>query len=192
MNFERLKQRIMGSVRSIVRRGTITVSGDEIQTQTFEDTARTAEYLQPYGLHARPPAGSRGLILAVGADTAVPVAIMCAPSGEPDVEVGEVALWHTSGSRVVLRNDGSIELTPADGQVVKLGGEAATLAVARETDPTSTPALDDLHAVLAGWTPVATDGGAALKTALATWLTTYASTAGDGTIAAGGEGATAT
>jgi len=86
---------------------------------------------------------------------------------------GETAIFASDGGAIIiLRVDGSIEIT---GATVKIGDDGAvTLA--------KSLAITDLQTAITGWTPVANDGGAALKTALTTWLgTNYATTKAKGT-----------
>jgi len=86
---------------------------------------------------------------------------------------GETAVFASDGTAIIfIRKDGSIEVT---GTTVKIGdGGAEFLAKAL--------AISDLQSAITGWTPVANDGGAALKTALTTWLgNNYATTKAKGT-----------
>lgn len=195
----KLERRIKAKLRSIARRGTlakITTDGDRqtVQTKGLADDVRDdVEYFEPYGFTSGAPAGSECVILNIGADTAHGVAIMAGGREYrlAGVGEGEVALYHRDGAAVVLRNDGSVEVYGSQGQPVRLGpaGGPPHLAVARATDPVTIPSLTVLQAAIAGWAPVAADGGAALKTALAAWL---AADVQDGTIEAGGEGSEST
>jgi hypothetical protein len=63
--------------------------------------------------------------------------------------------------RIVIGEDGGLQ-SHFTSTEVKLGGAAATQAAAMKSD------LDALHTALASWTPVAGDGGAALKAILTT------------------------
>ncbi len=90
-----------------------------------------------------------------------------------DLADGETAIFASDGSAIIfLRKDGTIEIT---GGTVKIGdGSAVFLAKAS--------AISDLQTAINGWTPVANDGGAALKTALTTWISTsYGTTKAKGT-----------
>lgn len=173
--------------------GSITSgSGQAIQANsTADDTDDDVELFESYGFTSVPPGGSEGLVLRVGGERANSIAICFGDRNSrfSDLAAGEVAVYNSAGCSVVLRADGNIEVTPGDGGVVQLGGPTATLAVARETDPVVIPSLLVLQTAINSWVPVAGDGGAALKTALAAWLVGEVN---DGTIEAGGEGATST
>lgn len=73
-----------------------------------------------------------------------------------------------SASALRVGYDGGNRLIEVTASMVKLGLDATQfVALAGLSDQ-----VQALKAVLSGWTPVANDGGAALKTALATWLST--------------------
>lgn len=48
---------------------------------------------------------------------------------------GNINIYNTSGASATITPDGNIVLTPADGKKVLLGGDDATLAATRQTDP---------------------------------------------------------
>lgn len=83
----------------------------------------------------------------------------------PGVYPSGDALDDADGTNVVLGKDGStaakIEITPS---LVKLGGGDQFAAMANKVKAW----FDAFNAAVSGWTPVANDGGAALKTALST------------------------
>lgn len=87
---------------------------------------------------------------------------------------GETAIFASEGGAIiVLRVDGTIEIT---GGTVKIGDSGAVVLAKAQ-------AISDLQTVFNAWVPVPNDGGAALKTALATWIanSTYATTKAKGT-----------
>lgn len=140
----KIQRKVMARVRSIVRRGVISNSDSSGQGQTFQtklladDVADGVEHMEPYGFTSHPPNGSEGLVFAVGGERAHAVGINFGDrSGRlTDLEEGEVAMYHPSGSSIIMRNDGSIEAVAAPGQTVNMGGvPPAALAVARMTDP---------------------------------------------------------
>lgn len=143
-----MTREIRGRVRGLIRRstlGTLNVAG-QLQTMqaktTADDVDDDVELFEPYGFTSGPPAGSEGLVLRVGGERGHSVALAFGkrstrPSG---VLQGEVSVYHESGAHVTLRTDGSIEVYPANGQAVKLGGEGG-LPVARQTDPVG-PSVD--------------------------------------------------
>lgn len=194
----RMTAGLRGRVRGMIRRaaiGTLNVTG-KLQTlqvkSTADDVDDAVELFEQYGFTSGPPAGSEGLVLRVGGERAHSVAIAFGnrstrPAG---IEQGEVAVYHQGGAHVTMRNDGSIEVFPAPGQKVKLGGEGGP-AVARATDPI---ALDS--AMMAWLTAVdqllfndEAPGGPVVTIA---HVPPVAPPLGLGTITAGGQGSTST
>ena len=87
---------------------------------------------------------------------------------------GETAIFASEGGAIIIRRvDGTIEIT---GGTVKIGDSGAVVLAKAQ-------AISDLQTVFNAWVPVPNDGGAALKTALATWIanSTYATTKAKGT-----------
>jgi phage baseplate assembly protein V len=81
--------------------------------------------VQEYGFTSVPEAGAEAIVLALGGDRANLVAIAVddrryRPTG---LAAGETVLYSKFGQRVWLKADGSIELTPAAGQPVKVNGD---------------------------------------------------------------------
>ena len=196
----RLVRSVSSRVRSLARRSVLMRDSTNARAQanTLADSEDDDfEIFESYGLAAGYPRGSVGVVLRIGGERAQSIGLAYNPrNGRPsDLATGDVALWTDQGVRVLLERNGNVVITPGPGGVVQLGGETAQLAVARETDPTDTPALTQLAAILLAWTPVPTDSGAALKAALTPWLAQYtapANPAGAGTITRGGQGSTST
>lgn len=148
-------------VQGMIRRFTLgratqgTADTVRVNGTTFGESATEAEHLQTYGLASVPPSGSEGVYLKqIGA-------VICLDSrgNRPALNAGEVAIYCEHGQVVHLKGDGSIQLTAASGQDVSIGSGAALGDF-----------LTALHSAIVAWTPTSQDGGAALKTALATWL----------------------
>lgn len=68
------------------------------------------------------------------------------------------------GAGIVIGKEGSDEQIRIQSGLVQVGASAAVALVKNQ-------AIVDLQSAINGWTPVSNDGGAALKTALTTWLT---------------------
>lgn len=117
-------------IRSMVSRGVVGKSDDSQETQTV-DVAQWAgvdrtgvEVLQPFGVASHAPENGLVLLLAVGGDQGDLVAL---PVGAPgsrlgNLAEGEVALYTTDGSRVLIRADGAIEVTSSKSVDVKVPG----------------------------------------------------------------------
>lgn len=140
----KVQAEVGGRLRGMIRRGILgaVMPGPGVSAQvksTFGDLDDEVEVFQQYGFYSIPNGGAECVLLRAGGAREHTIAILpgdrtTAPAG---VAPGEVAVYHPSGSQIVMRTDGSIEATPAPGQVVKLGGPDAVLPVARQTDPIS-------------------------------------------------------
>lgn len=194
-------------IDSMIRATTISGAGGTVAlranaTPSGLETHEDVEVLEPHGFASVPPDGSTGVLLCAGGDVAHPILF---GAGDRSVRIqglatGEVAIFignsSGDGARVVCRNDGTIEVQPGPGAVVRMGAAAPApaLAVARTTDAVTvtTAALATLQSDIASWVPLAGDGGLALQTALATFLAIPVPAAGTGTITGGGTGSIST
>jgi hypothetical protein len=139
----KLERRLRARIRGIVRRAVIgnlnTDTGFQtVQAKTLADDVRDdVELFEPYGFTSSPPAGSEALVFSVGGDGSHLVALAAGSrTVRLAVGAGEVAVYNEAGASIVLRDDGSIEVFPAAGQVVRLGGPGGE-PVARVTDGVS-------------------------------------------------------
>lgn len=188
-----------GRLTAVDASGTSTRVG--VKVSVFE-AHEAVELLEPYGFTSSPPVGGKVILLCPSGDGGHPIALLAGDpstrlsglgSGDVAIHVGAGAGGGT-GARIVLRANGAIDVNPGPAAVVNVtpSGAAAPLPVARATDPVAvtSPALLELKNAIEGWAPVPNDGGAALKTALGTFLGLSDSVvvAGSGTITAGGTG----
>lgn len=143
-------------------RATVSLRADEERADI--------EVLEPYGFTSAPPAGAEGLALQVGGDAAhhVVLALGSRTVRLQALATGEVAMYSQEGQSILLKVNGDVVVTPKAGRHILLGGDGATAAVALATLVQGR--LDALMTAINAWAPVAMDGGAALKLALATWL----------------------
>ncbi len=125
-----------------------------------DETIDGAEHHQPYGFTSVPLPGAEAVVVFPNGDRSHPLAISVSDrrhrptGGQP----GEVTVYNSNGARVILKADGTIEVRSASGS-------AAALATKAD--------LDNLKSAIQGWTPVANDGGAALKAALTALFATW-------------------
>lgn len=171
-----------------------------------DETDVDIEAITPHGFTSRPAAGAEAITFAVGGNPSHRVAFLfdrrTRLSG--DLAEGEAALHiGLTDQLVALRADGSIEIQAAadvgssvvlkpNGDVVILPGPGGKVYLAQDGAPkhvalaeTITARLDALVTAINAWTPVAMDGGAALKIALTTWLGGSNACAADNTYAKG-------
>jgi len=189
---------LLRRARGVVRRATMLVHDNaggvaRVQAElTKDEVVDRIEMIQPIGISSRPAAGAEMIVLAVSGNpdnlVAIPWVRGQRLTGE-DLAEGEVALFigqrgqavhlkadgsvevrsaDAVGSSVVLKASGDVVVTPGAGSKVYLGADGALDAVA--LGPAVKARLDGLKTAIAGWVPVAQDGGAALKAALADWL----------------------
>ena len=119
-------------VRGIVQRGVVTSTNDNGGIQTADVTVMRdhrrsgVEVYQPWGLASNAPGGGVTLLLAVGGDQGDMVAL---PVGNPanrmgKLKSGEVALYSSDGSRVLIKPDGTIDVVATKGCKVRVKDQA--------------------------------------------------------------------
>jgi phage baseplate assembly protein V len=120
------------------------------------------ERIQNYGMSSNPPVDSEAVAVCVGGSKDHTV-VLAADSGAYRVTglaTGEVVVYSQFGQEILLKTDGSVEITAPAG--VTVGSGTSPVALASEVDEL----WGDLYKLFAtDWIPVAQDGGAALKTA---------------------------
>lgn len=146
-----------------LQRAQVTCNADEI--------SEGVEVLTPPGLSSRPAAGAEVVVLSIGGNPSNRVALVVDRANRlaGTLAEGEAALFvGNAGQLVRLKANGDIVITPKSGQNVYIGDALAVThaAVAEQVQAR----LDGLKTAISAWVVVPNDGGAALKTALATWL----------------------
>lgn len=133
----KLEHRVMSRVRGIVRRAVLrSLSESGVQLLTVDTYAgrRTVEYVQHYGFASKPLAGAEAIV--VGDATMFAVACDDASLRPDDLAPGESAQYgKNTGQRITCKADGSVEIEPMAGQVLKIGANATkALALAEDVD----------------------------------------------------------
>ncbi len=199
-----LMRPLNGRTKGLLRRatlGTLKTSTllQSIQAGTLKDDEDDGvELFEPYGFTSGPPAGSEGLILRMGGERAGSIGIMFGNrTFRLQVVQGEVALYDDQGASIILKRDGNIPQTPGPGGTVQLGGDAAVLAVARETDPTAsdtsmTAWIVGVQATLVAMAALFNAAAGPMLSAPGTITTVPAPPSDFGIIASGGTGSTST
>ncbi len=153
-------------IANAIARAVVHLADDSTKLQLLQvgaladETIDGAEHHQPYGFSSVPLAGAEAVLVFPNGDRGHPLAIAVSDrryrptGGQP----GEVTLYTNGTPRLILKANGTIEARSASGTAVRLG---------------TIPDLDNLKSAIQGWTPVAGDGGAALKTALTTLFGTW-------------------
>ncbi|WGK68370.1 hypothetical protein P0082_07730 [Candidatus Haliotispira prima] len=126
--------------------------GDAVEVETIYGRGYELAELKPYGLASKPESG-KGLCLFVGGDTRSPVLLpLDNREGQPELEDGEVALYHSAGHCVVLRQDGTLEVGGTDN-----GGLIKWQELQTQLDKVNT-FLQTLQQVLGALPPVSEPG----------------------------------
>lgn len=123
MSLDAVVEKIMGRVRLMVGRCVILASkyNDGELLADVELVAgekrRGIEFLQQFGFSSRPKGDVEGVALFIGGSRDNGVVI--ATRGEcPELKEGEVKIHSAFGSSLLLKDDGSIVITPATGKNV--------------------------------------------------------------------------
>lgn len=161
---------------NMVVRGVVQLANDAGMLQLlqvgalFGESIDNVEHFQPYGFSSTPLEGAEAIIVFPAGDRSHPIAI-----GTPDRryrptggQPGDVNLYHSSGSKVTLMQNGDIQITPAPGQQVLAGGSPVQLALKSDVDALAHYVDNTL--VLA----VSTTGTATAQSGTATVATTTA------------------
>lgn len=105
-------------LRLIADRAVVTMVTDSLQRQGLQlkvladETADDVERFQNYGHTSVPPAGSEAIVLGIGGARAGLVAIAVEDKSvrPKDLGAGDNCLYHLEGHRIILRQDGLLEL----------------------------------------------------------------------------------
>jgi len=128
---QRMIRPLKTGLSNLVARAVVNLVDDSKKMQTLqlsvltEETREGVERAQNYGFTSVPLAGAEAVVLFVGGrrEHGLAVAVDDRRYRLTGLQPGEVALYHKDGASVVMKADGSIEVTPKPGAVVKLAGE---------------------------------------------------------------------
>lgn len=82
---------------------------------------RGVEFLQQFGFSSRPMGDVSGLALFVGGNRDNGILIATNADGKsPELKKGEVCLFSPHGQKILLKEDGSVEVSAAAGKKIKL------------------------------------------------------------------------
>lgn len=135
-DLSRLLAPLRNRVANMISRAVVRLADDSGDLQTLQldvldgETRDGIERLQQYGFTSVPLDGAEAAVLFVGGrrDHGLAVAVDDRRHRLSGLAPGEVALYHKDGAKVLLKADGSIEVTPKAGQDVKLAGGSAKVA----------------------------------------------------------------
>lgn len=186
-----LRQRIMNSIaRAVVSGVDDSVKMQLLQIDLLTDETRNdVERFQDYGFTSSPKTGAESVVLFVGGnrDHGLAISVDDRRYRLRNLASGEVAIYDHQGSKIVLKANGDIELTPKtnvviNGTAIKVGGavEAAikgtSYIAAEATFLAALTAYTGAIAAIADPTATATSTLATAITAFTTAGTTAKST----------------
>jgi len=102
------------------------------------ETRENVERVQNYGFTSVPLAGAEGVAVFVGGyrDHGLVVAMDDRRYRPTGLQAGEVALYSSGGTKVLLKANGDVEITPASGSVKVIGDVlAGTISLKNHTHP---------------------------------------------------------
>jgi len=178
---QRMIRPLKTGLANLVARAVVNLVDDSKKMQTLqlsvltEETREGVERAQNYGFTSVPMSGAEAVVLFVGGrrEHGLAVAVDDRRYRLTGLQPGEVALYHKDGASVVLKADGSIEVTPKPGATVKLAGE--TDAVAKGGDLNSAiSTLGTAIATAVKGIPGGGPAGAAIDTAVGIFDTSSA------------------
>lgn len=123
---------LVHAMRGLVRRGVVRAVNDALGTQLVDvaiadgHSRSAVEVLQPFGFASCPPGGGLAVLLAVGGDQGDLVALPLAAPGARfgGLKPGESALYGADGSRVHVKQDGTVEVLGAKAvEIATPGGD---------------------------------------------------------------------
>lgn len=145
--FQKLLRPLQTRIANLVSRATVSRVDDSQKMQSLqlevlaEETREGVERVQNYGFTSVPLEGAEAVVLFVGGrrDHGLAVAVDDRRHRLKGLQPGEVALYSESGSTVVLKANGDVEITPASGVVTVAGDVSADgISLKTHTHPGST------------------------------------------------------
>lgn len=133
MNFEGVIESIKSRICLMVGRCAVVATkfADKELSADIELTAREkrrgVEYMQQFGFSSRPNGGVEGVALFIGGSRDNGVVV--ATRGDfPDLKEGEVMMHSPYGQQILLKNDGSVNITNKNGgSIVMASGGKVTV-----------------------------------------------------------------
>lgn len=122
--------KILNSLRLMVGRcvvmATRTENGEMLADLELiaGEKRRGVEFLQQFGFSSRPMGDVSGLALFVGGNRDNGILIATNADGKnPELKKGEVCLFSPHGQKILLKEDGSVEVSAAAGKVITLAND---------------------------------------------------------------------
>lgn len=149
----RLLRPLANRIHNTVARAVVQLVDDGRKLQSLQVGALAdedidgAEHHQPYGFSSVPLPGAEAVVVFPNGDRSHPLAVAVSDrrhrptGGEP----GEVTMYSHTGAKVTMLANGDIEVTPAPGGEVLVGGSPLALATKADIDALKTWAATHTH-----------------------------------------------
>lgn len=129
MDFAKMIRPFANRLSNMVSRVVVALTDDSkdlqiLQVDSLEGETRDGvEHFQPYGFASNPKPGAEGVVLWVGGrrDHGLAIGVADRRYRIKNLESGEVAVYDSSGSTIVFKANGDIELTPSSGTAIVTG-----------------------------------------------------------------------
>lgn len=147
MNWNQILRPLKTQIANMVSRAVVRLVDDGQKMQALQvgildgETRDGVERVQNYGFTSVPLAGAEAVVVFVNGrrDHGLAVAVDDRSHRLTGLEQGEVAIYSETGSKVVLKANGDVEVTPASGVVKVVGDvEADGISLKTHTHPGST------------------------------------------------------
>lgn len=177
---------LVQKIKNIFCTGKLSKRNDDgsIQIKTTYGRVIEATEAFPYGFITKAEVGAVTVLCAGGSLDAVKVFPVESIEDAPELTDGDTAIYSAGGSFIVCRNDGTIELNAKDsdasfivcqkdGTIELNGKDSGGLIKVKELKKqlaTMSARIDSIITAINSAVPVPQDGGAALKTSMATLL----------------------
>jgi phage gp45-like len=130
-------RQLRARMANLVSRAVVRLVDDSPKMQLVQlaalegETREGVERFQNYGFTGRPETGAEAVVLFVGGyrDHGLAIAVDDRRYRVRNLESGEVAVYDSRGSTIVLKASGDIQIVPASGTVTIEGTLAATVDV---------------------------------------------------------------
>jgi len=144
---------IASRIRNIFQPAEFVKRNDDGSVQVKTAYNRTIDNLEeafPYGMKSKATKGKVTVLCAGGNLDAVKILPVESAGGAPELEDGDVALWNEKGVYVLLKADGTLEITNGEKSLNKLLLDLADALIqfktygsscAQQTDPSSVQSL---------------------------------------------------
>lgn len=133
-NLQILLRPLRTRINTVVARAVVKAVEDSKKFQQLQveildgETREDVEHFQSYGFRANPPLDSEAVVVCPGGrrDHAIAIAVNSRAYRIGNLESGEVLVYDKTGSKILLKANGDIEVTPSSGKFSFTGDVAVS------------------------------------------------------------------